>query len=274
MKKALLLLASAAIALSASAQDRPFFSMDQKGGGFYVTSGIYASNIGSQYDKLGLDDVAGNDSADLATRDAVSYPKLSNTLYSIGIGGFGCRSNILFGGEANFYLGSSKSASFVDSRQTAQSIDRNYTLKSSALGADVLGTIGIVAVRKSGLVIAPILGLGYGGMSTVISDSRDQRQYPIYAPGNQENKYLYNASFVFDLGLGVDYYMGGDEDRAKGFRLGVKVGYRNQFAGDWIDRGDKFATSYKGQAFEPVSKLGSNGLYVKLVLGIGTIGAK
>lgn len=274
MRKTLLLLAAASLTFSASAQDKPFFSMDQKGGGFYVSPGIYASNIGSQYDKLGLDDVPPNNPQQLISRQAVTYPKPSNTLYSIGIGGFGCRSNILFGGEANFYLGSSKSAALVDSNQSPTAVDRNYTLKSSALGADVLATVGVVAVRKQGLVIAPILGLGYGGMSTVISDSRDLRQYPLYAPGNQENKYLYNASFVFDIGLGIDYYMGGDDDKAKGFRLGVKVGYRNQIAGDWIDRGDKFATSYNGQALDPIAKLGSNGMYVRLVLGVGSIGRK
>jgi hypothetical protein len=119
-----------------------------------------------------------------------------------------------------------------------------------------------------------MVGLGYGGMSIRISDSRSKRQYPIYTAENQENKYLYNAGFVLDLGIGADFHFSGKSDRAKGFKVGAKIGYRTQFAGDWIDRGDKLRTKdYNGAAITPaIAKLGSDGVYLKLIIGVGSCG--
>jgi hypothetical protein len=192
---------------------------------------------------------------------------------ALGIGGYGIRSSIIFGGELNFYLGSNKSSVLTDSTLNSQAADRTYTLKSNAIGADVMATVGIVALRAGGLVVKPLLGIGYGGMSIRISDSRPNRQYPIYTSGNQQNQYLYNAGLVLDFGIGADYHFSGLSERAKGFKVGVKIGYRTQSAGEWVNRGDKFRTKdYTGAATPAIAKLGSDGVYLKISIGVGSCG--
>lgn len=271
MKKHLLLAALAACPLLATAQS--VFSLSESGGGFYVAPGLYTANAQDQYTKLALATVEGNDAADNA-RAAVAYPMPSNSMLGAAIGGFGCRSSILFGGELNVYYGAPKSSSLTDQTLATGAAERNFTLKTSALAADVQAQVGVVAFRAAGLVVAPIVGIGYGGSGLFLSDSRANRQYPAYVgTGNQENKFVYNNGLVFDIGLGADYYLGGNKDAAKGFRLGLKVGYRMQSAGTWNATGGGIAARdiLNAPIAAPATQ-GSQGLYLKLVLGVGRVG--
>jgi hypothetical protein len=130
------------------------FSFNQDGGSFYVHAGTYGSNIQDQYDALKLNAVRGNDAQNVDTlgRQPIAYPKPSASLLNFGIGGYGIRSSIIFGGEINFYVGSNKSAGLTDTTLNPTAADRNYTVKSTSLGTDIMATLGIVALRAGGLV--------------------------------------------------------------------------------------------------------------------------
>ena len=196
MKKNILLLALFSLPALSFAQGK-FFGMDQNGGGFYVAPSIYFSNIKTQYDTLHLNEVQ---SLEHHRFNAVAYPTPTQVI-GIAIGGFGVRNNFVFGGEFNGFWGPGKSQSFDSTGVSGGTKGKNFDLKNTVLGGDVMGMFGVIALRSKGFVITPQIGLGYGAMGQLISDSREvDRQYPFYTTGDQEHKWIYNTGFTFDVG--------------------------------------------------------------------------
>ena len=250
------------------------FSFKEKGWGFYVNGGGLFSDADKRFDKLGLNEVSiGNDAQD-GTRDDAVYPNPGSSLISFGIGGLGISSGIVYGGEVNFLMSSKKEASYIDSKTATGKAGHNYSLSGQNAGVDVIAKIGVIAYQAGGFVIYPTVGVGYGLYGTNLQDSRDNRYYPFYAgEGNNENFFISNSNVLFDFALNPEYYVGSSEkDKAKGFKIGLSLGYRVQLASN------KYSTNFKSSKAAPyvvgdyeLPKLGLSGFYVKLAIGLGKV---
>jgi hypothetical protein len=144
---------------------------------------------------------------------------------------------------------------------------------------DVLFNVGFVAVRKRGLVIYPMMGIGYGASGLWLKSQSTQRIYPrvtdvvTATDRNLQNIFVWTKSPVLDLGIGAQYMLGAStEDQAKGFSLGIRLGYKMQFATNriLINANKNAADSYDGDVNLP--KVGYAGPYVRLLIGFARIG--
>ena len=248
------------------------------GSGFYVNTGIYASNNATRYDKLAALEVNRLPGGG----PKVTVPKPSTSLIAIGIGGYGVSSGITYGGEVNGYIqGATKSNLTDNSTATTANPTGKYELAATPFGVDIMAMVGAILVREKGFVLHPQLGIGYGGMAMRIADGRSKnRNYPVYALDfdDKENVVVWNANLVLDAGLNIDYYFNADKDRARGFKLGIKVGYRAQLAsnnvrvnGSTADADPEAVTAGDYKTYTTPS-LGSGGPYIKLCIGVGGTG--
>ena len=140
--------------------------------------------------------------------------------------------------------------------------------------------VGMVALRKKGLIVYPLIGIGFGASGIRMKASATRRVYPeitgVITDANPENMLVWTSNAVFDIGLGAQYLFGkSTEDNAKGFSIGFRVGYNTQIATDnikvnWlknaIDNPDFPSTK------PALPKIGASGLYAKLLIGFGRIG--
>jgi hypothetical protein len=78
-----------------------------------------------------------------------------------------------------------------------------------------------------------------------------------------------------DFGLGAQYMLGSStEDRAKGFSLGLRVGYKMQLASDdiLVNGNKKAKDSFVPTDNVVLPNMGLSGVYAKLLIGFGRIG--
>ena len=258
------------------------FSFKERGWGFYVNAGLHSTSADTRFENLGFagnflkGETPGNDAEDDA-RPTARYANPGSQLYSFGIGGLGIASGIVFGGEINYYSSSNKDAALVNPQIATGVAGHNYTLSAQNYGADVMLKLGVIAYQSAGFVIYPTVGVGYGTFGTNLKDSRDNRYYPFYAgDGNNENRYVHNSNVVLDFALNPEYYVGSSEkDKAKGFKIGVSVGYRLQLANN------NYMASFKSVSDDvytkanisrsDMPKMGLNGFYAKLTIGLGKV---
>ena len=246
------------------------FSMNERGWGFYVNAGYVASNADKRFAALSFGDLAISNQIP-ETRPNARYPDPGNGLYSVGIGGFGISSGIVYGGEVNGFMSGKKSADLIDNTITEGTAGYNYTLSCTNYGADILAKIGVVVVQTNAFVLYPTVGIGYGLFGTLLKDSRDTRYYPSYSgSGNNEYRYISNNNAVLDFALHPSLFVGkGEKNKAKGFLLGLSLGWRWQIASD------SYMASFKNVTYTTDSeKLPARGLsafYMKLNIGIGRV---
>ena len=297
-----LILSASVVAASLTAQAQiNAFKFNQRGGGFNVTVGGFNSNFDKIYDNYRLEKVVGNSPDDLLGGPG-KFEKPSNLLPAIGIGGYGVSSSIIFGGELNFYGGTtaSKDYSFTAlEKPLVAEKNRKYTLKTNFMAVDALATFGVIVLSSKHFAIYPLIGVGYGASAVRLRDDKDNRQYPFYTlvgdNGNKENMFISNQNVVLDFSVNADFYLGGGKsDESKGFKLGVRVGYRNQLASfgykanyksiqDNLEDNDlaKNPVFYSQYDTKPITseeqifkKLGNSGPYVKLTIGVGNLKKK
>jgi hypothetical protein len=79
---------------------------------------------------------------------------------------------------------------------------------------------------------------------------------------------------VYDFGIGAQYMLGAStEDRAKGFSLGLRMGYKLQQASNNILVNEKkVADGLEDEDKNKVPKVDLSGFYIKLLIGFGKIG--
>ncbi len=201
----------------------------------------------------------------------------------MGFQGFGLVNSFILGGEMNFGLGALQTGSQVDEiyKLSDNSFSARNTSATSSrnIAMDVLFNVGFVAVRKRGLVIYPMMGIGYGASGLWLKSQSTQRIYPSVTDvvtatdRNLQNLFVWTKSPVLDLGIGAQYMLGAStEDQAKGFSLGIRLGYKMQFATNriLINANKNAADSYDGDVDLP--KVGYAGPYVRLLIGFARIG--
>jgi hypothetical protein len=256
--------------LTALAQSGTFKFTD-KGSAFYANVGIYASDNDDRFKKLAMIEKARTNQA-----ENVNVPMTNPNILVVGLGGYGVSSSITFGGELNGYLGAANTYSIATTNPS-------YNLKAQEMGVDIMATVGAILVREQGFIVHPQIGIGYGGMTNRIKDSRATgRNYPVYATqlNSKENVVVWNGGLVLDGGLNLDYLTGSDNVVAKGFTIGLKVGYRTQLANENIRINGESAESVPAEvtagkyAKYTLPSLGSGGPYIKLTIGVGTIKKK
>lgn len=278
------------------------FKFNSAGGGFNFVSGIQIVNSdayfepksvlvdGSQRKYWDLANRSGvlKDAADNEVRSRVVYGRPGSTLITAGFQGFGVVKSLIIGGELNFGYGASAGGDQYDTTITVSGslITRTpnpvATTTARFGSGDVLLNVGLVALRKRGLIIYPLIGVGYGASGLWLQSNSATRLYPEAAEvvsrsdRNLQNMFIWTRSTVLDFGLGMQYMLGAStEDRAKGFSLGIRVGYKTQLATDNVlvngnkNAADSYPVSYGNP---PLPQLGLGGAYVKLLIGFGRVG--
>lgn len=278
------------IAISYQSHAQEVFKLNSSGGGFNAYLG-YQGYDGSDYFKSNVKDIncseaSKNYASELEntfTKSKAIYRQPNKGLLGMGFQGFGLVNSFILGGELNFALGSLQTGSQTDSifeLSTSKYSTTNVSSTSSRnLAMDVLFNVGFVAVRKRGFVLYPMLGIGYGASGLWLKSQSNQRIYPSVTDvvtakdRNLQNIFVWTKSPVLDLGIGAQYMLGAStEDQAKGFSLGIRLGYKVQFATDriLINANKSAADSYTGDVNLP--KVGYSGPYVRLLLGFARIG--
>jgi hypothetical protein len=148
-------------------------------------------------------------------------------------------------------------------------------------GGDALLNLGFVAIRKRGFIAYPMVGIGYGASGLWLQSQSSERTYPrltkIVTDGdnNLQNMIIWTRNSVLDFGIGAQYMFGAStEDRAKGFSLGLRLGYKMQVKTDniLVNANKKAKDSFTDAENVSLPKLGYSGAYVKLLIGFGRIG--
>lgn len=288
------------VSVSSFAQE--IFKFNSSGGGFNFANGIQFINSdayfepksvlvnGKQQKYWDLGNRSGvlKDAADNEVRSRVVYGRPSNSLVTTGFQGFGVVNSLIIGGELNFGYGASAGGDQYDTTITVSGTNTIRTVgpvatTSARFGSgDVLVNVGLVALRKRGLILYPLIGVGYGASGLWLQSNSATRLYPEAADvvarndRNLQNMFIWTRNTVLDFGLGLQYMFGAStEDRAKGFSLGLRVGYKTQIASDNIlvngnkNASDSFPVGYSNP---PLPQLGLGGAYVKLLIGFGKVG--
>lgn len=285
-----LVLISFLIGFGSKAQE--VFKMNSSGGGFNVTVG-YQGFGSTNYFQTGKDFDCGiatrtryadKEKTVRVVKSTAEYREPSGGMLSTGFQGFGVASSFIIGGELNTLLGSSKSGIQIDSNYATASSPAYTSIggtTSRFAGADVLLNIGFVALRKRGFILYPMIGAGYGASGLWLQSQSPSRTYPLLtkvvtdSDDNLQNMFIWTRNTVLDFGLGAQYMLGSStEDRAKGFSLGLRFGYKMQLAtNNILVNGNKRAKdSFKDPNSDPLPNLGYSGAYVKLLIGFGKVG--
>lgn len=279
-KPILIVLGLTCLFFTSNAQE--VFKGNSFGGGFNFHVGYQAFDVDQYFgtnpqfqmaERTKIDGVTPNQTISRAT-----YAKPSTGLLAFGFQGYGAFNSIIMGGELTAGLGSAKTSLQYDT-VFVNSSRSELTASNSArvVAANVLYNIGYVALRKRGLIAYPMLGIGYGASGLWLkSGSDEQRVYPtatdVITDKNLQNMMIWTTNVIFDMGVGVQYMFGAStEDRAKGFSLGLRLGYQTQLATDNIrvNFNKKAADSFANPS---LPKLGNSGFYAKLLIGFGKIG--
>ncbi len=276
------LLLSLSISLGAFAQE--IFKLNSFGGGFNVSMGYQGYNPSSYFSdetKIGYDLIESSTSGTRTTSTVASFKKPSSGVLTTGFQGFGVFNSFILGGELNLNIGSPAESEHIDILSENGSNATNiYSTKSRLAGADALVNLGFIAVRKRGLIVYPMLGLGYGMSGLLLSSEAPTRLYPDIASvvtvsdPNLQNIFIWTQTPIFDFGLGAQYMLGAStEDRAKGFSIGLRMGYKLQPETDNIrinaNKNPKDGRDWKDAE---IPKVDLSGFYVKLLIGFGKVG--
>jgi hypothetical protein len=306
MFKSTIRVAFLCLAASVSANAQEIFKFNSSGGGFNFTVGsqsfdadpylspksvmidgepdTYWDLTKATYD--GPESIAGQSFNRSST---ANFGKPKGSLITTGFQGYGVFSSIIMGGELNFGFGSITTGEQIDNLTSNSSQAGNARFISSNSSrfvlSDALFNVGLVAVRKRGFILYPMVGIGYGASGLWLKSESTTRLYPeatkvVYTGDrNLQNMIVWTRSVVLDFGLGAQYMLGAStEDKAKGFSLGIRAGYRFQPGTDdvKVNSNKNAVDSYDPKDFDgqatPLPKLGMSGLYVKLLIGFGKIG--
>ncbi len=277
------------IAISSGAFAQEIFKLNSFGGGFNVIMGYQSYNSSSYFsEKTGIGDVLTGTrfSEKIRYDDTAVFKQPSSAVLNMGFQGFGVFNSFVLGGELNFNLGSPANGShrvlaFDSLGKALPSGNKSFTTSSRVLGADFLVNIGFIAVRKRGLIVYPMLGFGYGLSGILLSSEASNRLYPGIASvvtdsdPNLQNIFIWTKTPVFDFGLGAQYMLGAStEDRAKGFSVGLRMGYKLQPQTNTIlaNANKNVADGLSDEDKKLVPNVGLSGFYVKLLIGFGKIG--
>ena len=269
-----------------SAIGQEVFKGNSFGGGFNFTVGYLGYN-GDQFypsDKPGFISPAYDvrTSGGNVVESASLFNKPSNSLLTMGFQGFGVFNSVIVGGELNAGFGSQEKGTQTDEITPITGGQASTLISQTSsrfIQTDVMLNVGYVAFRKRGFIAYPMLGLGYGASGIWLKSESNERAYPFIAKvvtdddGNLQNIFVYSKNLVVDLGLGAQYMFGAStEDRAKGFSLGFRIGYKFQPETDniTINWNKNAKDSFPGDADLP--KVGMSSFYAKLLIGFGKVG--
>jgi hypothetical protein len=268
------------VSLSASAQE--IFKFNSSGGGFNFMVGQQGYNASPYFpdptskSDVNLNYALGYDSAS-NTLSGANFAKPTGAMMNFGFQGYGLYKSIILGGELNVGVGNASSGKQFILRSKG---DSTYgTTSTQSFGGNLMFNVGMVALRKKGLIVYPLIGIGFGSSGIRMKASAASRVYPdftnVITDANQQNMLVWTSNAVFDIGLGAQYILGkATEDNAKGFSIGFRVGYNTQFATDNIKVNQKNAIDNPDwKTSKPtLPKIGASGLYAKLLIGFGRIG--
>jgi hypothetical protein len=273
------------------AQAQEVFKLNSSGGGFNVMVGYQGINADSYFQEgqrfdcgVGEEIRTTSDNPPVPTSfNRAIYKKPSGGILTTGFQGYGAFNSIIIGGEFNTFYGASKSGTQRDSSfavQNTNPIQLSGTTSRLA-GADALLNIGFVAFRKRGFIAYPMVGIGYGASGLWLQSQSNSRTYPLLTKvvtdgdNNLQNMFIWTRNAVLDFGLGAQYMFGAStEDRAKGFSLGLRFGYKMQLETDnvLVNANKQAKDSFADTDNVAIPKLGYSGAYVKLLIGFGRIG--
>lgn len=287
MRKLLFVAGLSCLLWSKQASAQEWFKPNSNGGGFNFSFGYQAFD-GDQYfgnnPYFQLKEAIDGDITDTKNYEIyrATYAQPSNSLLTTGFQGYGVFNSIVMGGELQAGLGSAKTGTQYDTL-VVNGASASFASQTSSrfVTSNVLFNIGYIAMRKRGVVLYPLLGLGYGASGIWLkSSSTNNRIYPAVTDvvsvddRNLQNMMIWTRSFLMDFGLGCQFMLGAStEDRAKGFSLGLRLGYQVQLATDDIkvNFNKKAIDSYKGSDVS-LPKIGNSGFYIKMLIGFGKIG--
>lgn len=298
MLKRVLTLGLITLSFQAVKAQTNLFKFNTFGRGFHIGVGTYSGKFGDIHKNLrdvslnGVsvpkdeaifltsvpwDESVNSDNVSIVGRDNASFPIPDNGATTVTIGGFGSIGSILLGSDLNAYLGAKKTSTSIDRSKPIGVAEREYTLTTRPYAFDGLFNVGYVALRHKGLVVFPMLGIGYGATALRLQDDRGVKQYPYYGLKNDnvQNSIFWNHSLVYDFSLGTQLYVGkSDDEEAKGFSVGLRLGFRAQADSDaWRINGKSVESANSGQTVK-LNSLGNSGMYVKLLIGFGRLGER
>ena len=140
------------------------------------------------------------------------YPAVSDAFMSFGGGGhFMIRNRFIIGGEGGGLVGD----------QTTRG-----PYKVSVGGGYGFFDLGVVAFRHGEFRIYPLIGIGGGGLSVDITDTR-AASFGDILRNPARSSHLESGTFLMQGALGVDYLINFSDDpfRAGGVLIGLRVGY-------------------------------------------------
>jgi len=275
------------IAFGAQAQE--VFKLNSSGGGFNVMIGYQGFNGSDFFAKgkpfdCGYREEVRSDAADKpASRNKATYTQPSGGVITSGFQGYGVFNSFIIGGEFNTFYGSSSSGTQKDSSYATGFIS-SFGTTSRYAGGDALLNIGFVAFRKRGFIAYPMIGVGYGASGLWLQSQSNQRSYPLLTKvvtdgdDNLQNMIIWTRNTVLDFGIGAQYMLGAStEDRAKGFSLGLRLGYKMQLATDnvLVNANKKAKDSFTKADYPngvTIPSIGYSGPYIKLLIGFGRVG--
>ena len=272
------------------AQAQEVFKLNSSGGGFNVMVGYQGFNAddyfkeGKFYCGFGQEIRLDSSSSQRPiSSNAAVYKKPSGGMITAGFQGYGAFNSFIIGGEFNTFYGSSVSGNQENTSLIAADFGTKKKSGTTArlAGADAILNVGYVAFRKRGLIAYPMVGIGYGASGLWLQSQSDSRTYPLLTKvvtdgnNNLQNMYIWTRNAVLDFGLGAQYMFGAStEDRAKGFSLGFRFGYKMQMKTDnvLVNANKQAKDSFTDTDNVAIPKLGYSGAYVKLMIGFGRIG--
>lgn len=271
------------------AQAQEVFKLNSSGGGFNVMVGYQGFNADDYFNPdgdfdCGIGEEIRTDSAGKPTTSNVAkYAKPSGGMITAGFQGYGAFNSFIIGGEFNTFYGSSASGTQENTSLLTSNFGAKQTSGTTArlAGADAILNVGFVAFRKRGFIAYPMVGVGYGASGLWLQSQSTTRTYPLLTKvvtdgdNNLQNMFIWTRNAVLDFGLGAQYMFGAStEDRAKGFSLGLRFGYKMQMKTDnvLVNANKQAKDSFTAADNVTIPSLGYSGAYVKLLIGFGRIG--
>lgn len=270
------------------AQAQEVFKLNSSGGGFNVMVGYQGFNADDYFKEgqfnCGVGVETRYDSAGKpTTANVAKYAKPSGGMITAGFQGYGAFNSFIIGGEFNTFYGSSASGTQENTSLLTSNFGAKQTSGTTArlAGADAILNVGFVAFRKRGFIAYPMVGVGYGASGLWLQSQSTTRTYPLLTKvvtdgdNNLQNMFIWTRNAVLDFGLGAQYMFGAStEDRAKGFSLGLRFGYKMQMKTDnvLVNANKQAKDSFTAADNVTIPSLGYSGAYVKLLIGFGRIG--
>ncbi len=177
------------------------------------------------------------------------YPEVSEGSLFLGGGGHAILGRVLIGGEGG---------------GVAAGTYENGDYRISSSGGYGFFNLGYVLMERKGLLVYPLAGPGFGGMSLTFTDRHnlpDAFDDLLADPARQAQ--MTHGGFMMNFSLGMDWFVGGrksDQDTG-GWVLGLKAGYVLDTARhNWAVDKSKLSGA-------PAA--GMSGFYVRLTIGGG-----